>query len=340
MMRGSPRLIFAEILYQITRAVEAEPGAILASLSDFSESATEQDFLRLVHPHRALLEADGIDEESMVDHVRRMLQVLPLTVEARLSMLLLPMWGRSLYPQIVVGHKYAAALVSTRLSRDVLSDLEVPFRSFQIQVPADLLTVISPDGVRESISIILVGRYQTESGEDRWGWCAYSDGGTTLYQYGHTTEQILKDTRFPFREDAGPFEAPLMLEDDRSTTLINRLILSLCLAMTNREDVKPIGAGHRRYGSSALVAPPRPAVLPVLTARTFQVGRPIKHDVRAHVQSFVRGERSSLSVRSVVCGHFKPRLAARTGKIVWVEPYVRGPTDGPILLRPRIVGEP
>jgi hypothetical protein len=67
------------------------------------------------------------------------------------------------------------------------------------------------------------------------------------------------------------------------------------------------------------------------------VGHPVKHDFREHVRSFARGERDKLSVQSLISGHYKmqpygPQRSLR--KLIWLEPYWRGPEDAPIPIRP------
>jgi len=333
-LRGDGKIVFAEVLYSISKAVLPDAMPQGQALQAFRDGASQSDYFELIQPHAEILQRAGLTVPAMAAYVKAMLGLLETSHEGQLSMLLLSLWANSLYPQIVVGHKYAAALMATRLTSEVVPYIKVPFGAFQVALPYGLLFVMDAAGNRSPIVSVLAGRYMRTDGVECWAYGAYSEGGATLYKFGHTHEQLLDSPDVWTPSPVDPFEMTLDAEDDRTGVLLNRLILSLCLAMTHESDVKTVGTGHHRYAQHAATSGhprPEPAI------RTFQVGRPIKQDLRGHVEAFVRGTRKTLSVRSVVCGHFKPQLGARLGKVVWIAPYERGPGDAPILLRPRIL---
>ena len=76
--------------------------------------------------------------------------------------------------------------------------------------------------------------------------------------------------------------------------------------------------------------------------RVAFVGKPISVNATSAVVAYVAGQKRGLpSVQSLVRGHYKRQVlgAGRTGrKVIWVEPYWRGPEDAPILARPYRVG--
>jgi hypothetical protein len=75
--------------------------------------------------------------------------------------------------------------------------------------------------------------------------------------------------------------------------------------------------------------------------RNVFIGRPLPIDCRPQVRAYLVGDvRSAPSVQSLVRGHYKRQVVgvARGGrKVIWVEPYWRGPEDAPILARPRLI---
>jgi hypothetical protein len=77
--------------------------------------------------------------------------------------------------------------------------------------------------------------------------------------------------------------------------------------------------------------------------RTFQVGKPVKLDFREAIERYIKhGARKMPSVQVLVCGHFKTqRHGPRNSltKIIWIQPFWRGPADAPILVRPHSFGE-
>jgi len=76
--------------------------------------------------------------------------------------------------------------------------------------------------------------------------------------------------------------------------------------------------------------------------RTIFIGRPLAVDARPSLRASVAsGNGAPPSVQTLVRGHIKRQVVGigRTGRrVVWIEPYWRGPEDAPILARPYSVG--
>ena len=72
--------------------------------------------------------------------------------------------------------------------------------------------------------------------------------------------------------------------------------------------------------------------------RVAFIGRPVRVDMRPHIQSYIHGtKRSAPSLQVMVRGHYKRQVVGVLGsgrKVIWVQPYWRGPEDAPILVRP------
>lgn len=118
----------------------------------------------------------------------------------------------------------------------------------------------------------------------------------------------------------------------RIVLMARRLVIGLLLTFTHTPDWKSkvaVGTGAvRRNGP-----PPH---------RNIFIGRPISLDARPAVAQYISGAKSSApSVQSLVRGHYKRQVigVSRAGrKVIWIEPYWRGPEDAPILARPYQVG--
>ena len=80
--------------------------------------------------------------------------------------------------------------------------------------------------------------------------------------------------------------------------------------------------------------------------RLTMVGHPLKIDLRDHVRTYLGGgkrggKHAPPSVQVLVRGHHKRQVfgVGRMGrKVIWIEPFWRGPEDAPILTRPKKLG--
>lgn len=125
----------------------------------------------------------------------------------------------------------------------------------------------------------------------------------------------------------------------RVIVLTKRLVAGLLLAIQNaanfRERRVPAKAARRWEGKRE-----EPA------HRVVVVGSPIQVDCRAEIANYFIAHGPSRkgappTVQVLVRGHFKRQVVGvgRTGrKVIFVEPYWRGPEDAPIFTRPKKVG--
>ncbi len=166
-----------------------------------------------------------------------------------------------------------------------------------------------------------------------------TDGPITLWKHGLKTNDLAGPSEEYRQEsvdwDSYSFNLPTDDRDEKLHVLAGRLILNVCLAMSDKGSVKAIGRGHSS-SHSQLRSSPEPLV------RVFQVGRPISLDCRQALREFLEspgGGRlgSRLNVQFLVRGHWKrqpfgPKSESR--KWVWIQPYWKGPEEAPILSRP------
>jgi hypothetical protein len=246
-----------------------------------------------------------------------------------LSMLALVRWAQAGYPQYVLGHKYAAALCVTGATAEAVDLAQLPFDAVLIAVPDGLLHMVHPvTSEPDPIRWLLVARYQSKKAKDGRAWCysAYSSAGNNLYRYGVDTADLLPPVGGTMDQSL-----PLPEADSRTMAVIGKLIVNVCLALSDPSRVRAIGSGHQTRPKAKGSQRQAPAT------RVFQVGSPVRHDFREHVAAFTAGKVLEISVQSFVAGHYKmqphgPRNALR--KLIWLEPYWRGPEEAPIALRP------
>jgi hypothetical protein len=134
------------------------------------------------------------------------------------------LWCHQGFPQIVMGHKYAAALMATKLSHDVAEQVRPPWRSFFIEVPHGLLFVEDNLLNRQvTVTGILVSSmFHAPSGANRWAYFAITEAQATIWMHGAATEHLIGDHVEGVWEGTGLTE-PLETLDKRCSTMIGRL---------------------------------------------------------------------------------------------------------------------
>lgn len=250
------------------------------------------------------------------------------------------LWCHQGFPQIVMGHKYAAALMATKLSHDVAEQIRPPWRSFFIEVPHGLLFVDDNLlGRPATVTGLLVSSmYHHPSGKNRWAYFAITETQATLWQHGAATEHMLGDLVEGVWEGTGLTE-PLETLDKRCSTMIGRLILNVCLAMSDPANVKapkdPKPAKKKGAHNERESSEPR--------LRTYQLGTTPNIDCREAVANYMRTGKTggALNVQVMVAGHWRnvphgPKSELR--RVQWIEPYWKGPDDAPILVKSTVVG--
>jgi len=254
-------------------------------------------------------------------------------------------WSDQAFPTVTMGEKFCAALMATQIPEDMLSEVEAPWKAFVIEVPGRMLSVFDGDLMqRTRIVRILVQKIDDAQGEDEpWRWIAFGEKGQHVWRSANA-DQLLKpvhfdkkkpDTKFNYEIGNRAFDDDDLHRDERLYILISRLVLNVCLAVADPDQVKEVGSSHKRHKAAKREGRRSPLV----EQRVFQVGRPINLDCRDAIQEYVEGERAAreLKVQSLTRGYWRrqpygPKLALRRRQ--WIEPYWRGPEDAPILVRP------
>lgn len=248
----------------------------------------------------------------------------------------LGLWAHNAFATIETTHRYAAALMCTTAPRDLVDDLVLPWKAVSIRLPSGILYADdskSKAGARREFCEVRVGVVDVWA-QDGLASLAYLRLIDTLGGCLRVTAHSIADMLFETAEftDAETF-SPASSGEARALVVAKRLVFGLLSAVTCTDNSK-----ERRYGTRGIVDPREGPP----EHRVIMVGAPISVDARPAVHEYLGGRRTGLpAVQTLVRGHFKRQVigVSRSGrKVIWVQPYWRGPEDAPILAHPYKVG--
>jgi hypothetical protein len=252
-----------------------------------------------------------------------------------LKALFLARWAHDGFPRVIAGsHKYAASLMCTRITEDVVEDIPIPWKAFMVVVPQGLLqhgannydriywhTIEAEDG---STSITI----DIDSSDGQAPILCHRAVGTsvkeTLFLDPFAQKSNLVFTDCEGNDHCGDELAATW--EKKIHLLSSRLVFGLLCGMAygTRFTSKETNAKH--VGTSR-EAPKH---------RVVVVGGPIDVDCRPAIHQYMatHQKHSAPSVQTLVRGHYKRQVVGmlRSGRrIVWIQPYWRGPEDAPIM---------
>lgn len=235
---------------------------------------------------------------------------------------------------LMSSHRYASAMACTRALDSALSDIELPARAFRIEVPDGILTnethgldyrQINVAFLESGIGLLMLeglGRPGKDGSRRLSCLPLWGPAETLLTEDDEETEVV---------GDLDPAEVDVRT---RMIKLGIRIAVGLLLTMTHTTYWSEKRPGKRALGARS--GPPM--------HRVFYVGRPIELDTRPAIRRWLGTSGSKggpPTVQSLVRGHHKRQVVGvgRGGrKVIWIEPYWRGPEEAPILARPYKVG--
>lgn len=240
---------------------------------------------------------------------------------------------------LTTGHKFAAALAASKMREpDLLLDAGIPARAFRVQIPEGVLihaehqrgysqanVALFSDG---TALFLLEGHGPRHRISSVPTWLAPTEGQHALSLI--LDDSDIKETEWFLSDEAAAQQSVDELEaKKRMVQLAKRIVAGLLLTYAHTTNWKNLGRSTSRSGPKRDGPPPH---------RTIFVGRPLDIDARSQVLRYIGGSRACPpSVQSLVCGHHKRQAfgVGRSGrKVIWIEPYWRGPEDAPILARP------
>ncbi len=303
--------------------------------------ATLYDIGKFWWPHTYGKEPDA-DTERLVMLMIKAADSMPDTTEERrlylrmeegqVQVFTCATWAHYGFPMVqLASHRYTAALMATSIPRSI--EIKAPWPAFLIELPTDMLDT-EFEGALHPLTHVLVLVNKLATGEEVWSFTATGPSGVNLWRWRLPLEVLREDPKND-RIRYGAFDLELTKKDDRTIALLTKLVLNVCIAMTDPDNVKPVGK-HRK---TAYEGPRRFSKEPEL--RTYKVGKPITLDVRPAIQGYLLGTlRTSPTVQFLVRGHWRDQACGpgwSKHKTIWIEPYWKGPEDAPINVRAHVI---
>ena len=295
-------------LLQPARVVMVEWGACVMAMGPViaSNSGGANDPAVILALAEYLAEASTMPEDD--DEVREMVRG-----EAETVVTIGAAWARCGFPQIVPSHRLASALMATDLPEEV--DLHLPWDCFAVVVPNGLLP--PKDDPHHEVDVVGIASNHLRHPVV---WIGHkNDSMTEVKDFDSMAEMLAHDYK----------------SDSPETELLMRLLVGCILELDSpraRESVRT-SAVARAKTIKGNRSP---------SAWSIELKRDVKVDCRTWVRDYVSSGGTSPSVRSLVRGHQKrqrygPRGALR--KWIHIEPYWKGPLDGPIAVRAHKIGD-
>lgn len=237
-------------------------------------------------------------------------------------------WLTCGFPQVVVGHKLAASLCATTISKESTRTVVSPWRTFLVLVPTGLLPGVAPGTSDPSPTDEVVGIFVTGDIVRR-----------AIVFFSHDMFFAPLDSSTEEEEEQVLESVGRKLVPWGSEHVTPVIEMSIRLALGAMIELDSKEHRDRRQGQPPRYNPPRRGS-PLPKAWTFQLARNVKVDVREAVRSYCVGAGKSPTVQILVRGHSKrqacgPGLADR--KWITIEPYWRGPEDAPIAVRSHVL---
>jgi len=244
-------------------------------------------------------------------------------------------WYEQGMPRVVWDNpKYPAMLMASKCDPNVAGMVKPPWEAFLVDLPEGL--VMEVDGDESPIKWALVHAIPSSKGLV-WNILLEADG-MEIWRHGLTTEQLVEVGNGLLNPVFGP---ELDQRDLLILTLVGRLVIGLCLTLSDPSKVREVKRKERARGSFRMVSKKNKGKG---TTRNFVVGAPVNVDCRKAIKEAIQKPRKGhvLTVRSLVRGHWKmqphgPRNSLR--KLIFREPFWRGPKDAPIVKREHVVGD-
>ena len=228
--------------------------------------------------------------------------------------------------------RYFSAMAQTKLSPDAFDELKIPYPAFAVRLPRGL--IVGSDGREYDLAYfgqfdqIAVGAtvhevmsyYAVRSSADEIS--IWSTDSKSL------VELLFADAQQPSLR--APEDEQEDSSDARIRELVRRAVVGLLYTMQHTTHWC-FGSYMNRVGKNRVRREP-PAHREVI------IGRPIAVDVSEAVRrDAAEGTHASPTVQTLVRGHIKRQVCGADRadrKLIWIEPYWRGPEEAPILVRP------
>lgn len=230
------------------------------------------------------------------------------------------MWTESGYPTVRCDGELGAALMLTDSSGATLEP-QLPWKAFLIHVPPDTLHYRYQGKEPTPVESLLV----SYSGDVFMVTLVGPEPSMPFsIAWGSSLEELLR-SRDTWTQHA--------IVAELAVNLVRGVLLQIQAGRLTRVKAQKPASGHRWR---------RPGELPA--TQDFVLGTPIREgrDYLGAVRSIARGTQRYGKVQWLVRGHQRwqacgPRHTER--KLIWVEPFWKGPVDAPVRVREHVLGE-
>ena len=239
-------------------------------------------------------------------------------------------WAYCGFPTVNVDKITMAAFASTSIPATGGLGIELPFPSFAIRIPEIFWVAYEGD---ENLRI---GEFLIVSDVPRCAKTLPSDGGfsdfilvRSLGPYGTQTISTCFDRVSKEQINSGYKIAPIKNKDvaEHLSGFIKRVAFGICAHIDEKEiDVAKNSASKNRHR--------RPGQQPTLWAPL--IFRKTRCDLVKETVAFLRNPTKGRKLinQHIVRGHHKRQpFGNGDRKLIWVEPYWRGPVDAPMVVR-------
>jgi hypothetical protein len=273
---------------------------------------------------------ESLLDYSQVDEIFASLYILPAS---QITILWLARWCEQGFPRIVWDNpKFPAMLMASKADPSVIEFARPPWKAFLVDLPKDILYTNDVNNKNVALERVLIQimKYETE---EKWNFLIQGKE-VEIWRHGISIEQLVDLTDAKFHQ---LFIQGLDDRDKRTMVLIGRLIVGLCLTLSDpsrMRESKQTKSKKRTYINKKYA----------LKMKNFVVGHPViidcRQDIKNNNLSTSDKKGSPATVRTLVRGHWKsqphgPKNSFR--KLIFREPYWRGPENSPIIKRDHII---
>lgn len=226
---------------------------------------------------------------------------------------------------LITPTTFGAALMSTDCVAGMDADIQLPWDAFLVSIPNDLL---GTDDLK--YHAVCVARFDRKCVMSLRGWCKSRNSHSSMTRLADNFKDLLFENEHELVSEGDGLDLDAK---ERAFLLARRLVIGLLYTIQYTDNFRDKTHTSRRKCSRRDGPPPH---------RVYIVGKPIGVDCRPAISAYLSGRKSTTpALQSLVRGHYKRQAIGPGGasrKVIWIQPYWRGPEDAPILARSYRVG--
>ena len=247
-------------------------------------------------------------------------------------------WAECGYPQITTTHRLAASLACTPVdSPELVDTYVVPWPCFVVPLPSGMFARDGAEFVLAIVSCFPDLRLGAARDDLPYVFTLVGGGAEGEYTaqviYSNTLQRLLGEPPVLVDEAIGGGTIDHAVWRTACLLAAKRIVVGLLILLgdpENRRQVEAVGP-QKRHPKKRLNGAPK--------HRAVHVARPVSVDCRGVLRQYLGGNGPPPSMQTLVRGHWK-RQACGPGRAerrtIHVEPYWRGPEDGPIRTRAHV----